>query len=55
MEPCFLDAFDLAKKIKAGEITCRELIESCIKRIEKYEPDVKAWTYIDKEYLINNV
>jgi len=53
MEPCFLDAFDLAKKIKAGEITCRELIESYIKRIDKHEPEVKAWAYIDKEYLIN--
>lgn len=51
MEPCLLDAYDLAKKIKAGEITCTELIESCLERIKKFEPSIKAWAYIDKEYL----
>lgn len=53
MEPCFLDALDLSKKIKAGEISCKELIESCIKRVEKFEPNIKAWNYFDKEYLLN--
>ena len=53
MEPCFLDAIDLSKKIKKGEISCKELIESCLDRTKKFENNIKAWTYIDKEYLLN--
>ena len=53
MELCFLDAHDLSKKIKKGEISCAELMESCLKRVEKFEPEVKAWAYLDKEYLVN--
>mgnify|MGYP003327469990 CR=1 FL=1 len=52
MEICFLDAVELSKKIKSGEISCAELMESHIKRIDKFEPSVKAWAYFDKEYLM---
>ena len=53
MEPCLLEAIELSKKIKAGEFTCKEVMESCLSRIKKFEPEVKAWSYLDKDYLMN--
>jgi aspartyl-tRNA(Asn)/glutamyl-tRNA(Gln) amidotransferase subunit A len=40
---------DAAKRIRTGELTPSSLLEICLARIDRYEPKVKAWVYIDRE------
>ncbi len=40
---------DAAKQIRSGELTPSSLLEICLARIDRYEPKVKAWIYIDRE------
>jgi aspartyl-tRNA(Asn)/glutamyl-tRNA(Gln) amidotransferase subunit A len=40
---------DAAKRIRSGELTPSSLLEICLARIDRYEPKVKAWVYIDRE------
>ena len=43
---------ELASKIKNAEISSVEVCETYIKRIKKFEKDVKAWAYFDKKILL---
>jgi Asp-tRNA(Asn)/Glu-tRNA(Gln) amidotransferase A subunit family amidase len=47
-----LSTIELAKKIKSGEITSHQLCLAFINRIEKFEKDVCAWAFFDKEKLL---
>ncbi|MGE3807772.1 MAG: amidase [Gemmataceae bacterium] len=38
-----------ARAIRAGELTPIELLERCLARIERYEPKVKAFVFVDRE------
>ncbi len=38
-----------APLIRTGELTPSELLEQCLRRIDIYEPAVKAWAYLDRE------
>lgn len=38
-----------APLIRTGELTPSELLEQCLRRIDVYEPAVKAWAYLDRE------
>ncbi len=38
-----------APLIRSGELTPSELLEQCLRRIDIYEPAVKAWVYLDRE------
>jgi aspartyl-tRNA(Asn)/glutamyl-tRNA(Gln) amidotransferase subunit A len=38
-----------APLLRAGELTPSELLEQCLRRIDVYEPAVKAWAYMDRE------
>ena len=49
---CLLSATDLIERIKTGKNSSIEVCQSYINRIEKFEKDVKAWAYFDKEYLL---
>ena len=40
---------DAAPLIARGELTPSELLEQCLARIDRYEPRVKAWVYLDRE------
>jgi aspartyl-tRNA(Asn)/glutamyl-tRNA(Gln) amidotransferase subunit A len=40
---------DAAKRIRSSELTPSSLLEICLARIDRYEPKVKAWVYIDRE------
>lgn len=40
---------DAAKRIRSGELTPSSLLELCLARIDRYEPKVKAWVYIDRD------
>jgi Asp-tRNA(Asn)/Glu-tRNA(Gln) amidotransferase A subunit family amidase len=38
-----------APLIRSGELTPSDLLEQCLRRIDIYEPAVKAWAYLDRE------
>jgi Asp-tRNA(Asn)/Glu-tRNA(Gln) amidotransferase A subunit family amidase len=38
-----------APLLRTGELTPSELLEQCLRRIDIYEPAVKAWAYLDRE------
>jgi aspartyl-tRNA(Asn)/glutamyl-tRNA(Gln) amidotransferase subunit A len=38
-----------APLIRTGDLTPPELLEQCLRRIDVYEPAVKAWVYLDRE------
>ena len=40
---------DAVPRILSGELTPSELLEQCLRRIDIYEPAVKAWVYLDRE------
>jgi aspartyl-tRNA(Asn)/glutamyl-tRNA(Gln) amidotransferase subunit A len=40
---------EAAPLLKSREITPVQLLDQCLKRIDAYEPEVKAWAYIDRE------
>src|SRR5438874_5173386 len=40
---------DAAKRIRSGELTPSSLLELCLARIDRYEPKVRAWVYLDRE------
>jgi Asp-tRNA(Asn)/Glu-tRNA(Gln) amidotransferase A subunit family amidase len=48
MRPYELTAKNALDRIRAGQMTPKDLIDSCISRIEKVEPSVRAWCYFDK-------
>ena len=43
---------ELVSKIKDSQLTSVEICEKYIERINKFEKDVKAWTYFDKKLLL---
>src|ERR1044071_9123872 len=47
-----LSASDAAKAIAEGKITSVELVRACLAHIEKVEPAVQAWTFLDPEYAL---
>tara|TARA_B100000963_G_scaffold342407_1_gene343217 strand:+ start:2557 stop:3885 length:1329 start_codon:yes stop_codon:yes gene_type:complete len=47
-----LSANELVEKIKIGEVTSVEVCKAYLKRVEKFEKDVKAWAYIDKKTIL---
>src|SRR4051812_9618704 len=38
-----------AKEIRAGRLTPVDLLEQCLDRIERLEPRVRAWVFVDRE------
>ncbi len=50
--PASLTATEAARKIRAGEITSEELVQSCLERIEALEDTIGAWTHLDKDYAL---
>ena len=48
-----LSASDAAKAIAEGKITSVELVRACLAHIEKVEPNVQAWTFLDPEYVLS--
>ncbi|KAH8681859.1 amidase signature domain-containing protein [Xylariales sp. PMI_506] len=52
MEPYLLTATQALAKFKDGSLTIEDYARSLLARIEKRDPVVKAWAYIDPEYVI---
>jgi Asp-tRNA(Asn)/Glu-tRNA(Gln) amidotransferase A subunit family amidase len=41
-----------AAKIASGELTSEELVKACLARIDALEPQVAAWTFLDREHAL---
>jgi len=54
MEPCQLTATEAADLIRARNLSCEELVRSCLARIATRDPIVRAWLYIDPEQCIRH-
>jgi Asp-tRNA(Asn)/Glu-tRNA(Gln) amidotransferase A subunit family amidase len=54
MEPCQLTATAAADLIRARKLSCEELVRSCLARIAKRDPTVRAWLHTDPEQSIRN-
>ena len=48
-EPFRLSASEAARRIAAGRLTARALVESCLERIARREGEVGAWAHIDAD------
>jgi Asp-tRNA(Asn)/Glu-tRNA(Gln) amidotransferase A subunit family amidase len=48
-EPCRLTATEAARRIRAGSLNSRDLLESCLDRIAQREPAVRAFAHLDPE------
>jgi aspartyl-tRNA(Asn)/glutamyl-tRNA(Gln) amidotransferase subunit A len=40
---------DAANLLRRGELTPADLLEQCLRRIDRYEERVRAWVYIDRD------
>ena len=45
-------ASEIVRRISAGEITAEEVAWDCLKRIVEREETLKAWSYIDPQYVL---
>ena len=45
----FLTAVQLSEKIKSKKISCLEMLDLFLARIEKFNPSLNAIIYLDKE------
>lgn len=54
MQPCQLTAAEAASLIRQRKLSCEELVRSCLARIEKREPDVRAWLHLNHDLAVRN-
>ena len=47
-----ISAIELVEKLKSGEISCVDACKEYIKRIDKFDKEVKAWAFFDKKLLL---
>ena len=48
-EPCLMTLTEAVRRIRNGELSPLELLESCLKLIDRLETEVKAWVTIDRK------
>lgn len=51
-EPCLMTLTEIVRRIRARELSPIELLESCLKQIDRLEPSVKAWVTIDRQHAL---
>ena len=49
MQGSHLGAAEAAEAIRAGSISAEQLVQSCLDRIEEFEPSIGAWAHLDAE------
>lgn len=54
MNPNTLSLSEAADAIRSRKITSVELVQACLDRIEKRDADVKAWTRIDRQAVLDD-
>jgi Asp-tRNA(Asn)/Glu-tRNA(Gln) amidotransferase A subunit family amidase len=47
-----MTAAEAAAAIRDGRLTSRELTEACVARIDRMEPSVQAWTFLDRDHAL---
>ena len=47
-----ISANAIVEKLKNGDISCVDLCKAYIERIDKFEKNIKAWTFFDKKLLL---
>lgn len=47
-----LSAVEMARKIRAGQLTSEAVVKACLARIEASEPSVQAWAYLDPDHAL---
>jgi len=47
-----LSAAEAARRIRAGEVRSRDLVQACLDRIDEIEPKVRAWRFIDPDHAL---
>jgi Asp-tRNA(Asn)/Glu-tRNA(Gln) amidotransferase A subunit family amidase len=48
-EPCLMSVHELAQRIRTGELSPVQLTESCLRQIDRLEPEIRAWVTLDRE------
>jgi aspartyl-tRNA(Asn)/glutamyl-tRNA(Gln) amidotransferase subunit A len=48
-EPCLMTLNEAVRHIRTGDLSPLGLLESCLKRIDRIEAEVKAWVTIDRD------
>src|SRR5579885_126766 len=48
-EPSLMPLHEAARRIRTGELSPLELTESCLRQIDRLEPEIKAWVTLDRE------
>ena len=51
-ELCLLSALELSNLLSKGDIKAEDLAKSYLKRIEKFDKDVKAWAFFDPNFIL---
>ena len=51
-DPALMTATEAAAKIRSKDLSCEELARACLRRIEKRDPLVRAWLWIDPDHVI---
>jgi Asp-tRNA(Asn)/Glu-tRNA(Gln) amidotransferase A subunit family amidase len=41
--------YQAAREIRAGKITPVDLLEECLRQVDRYEPRVHAWVFVDRD------
>jgi len=54
MQAYELSATEASKQIASKTLSCEELARSTLAHIESREPQVKAWSYVDRDLVIRN-
>jgi Asp-tRNA(Asn)/Glu-tRNA(Gln) amidotransferase A subunit family amidase len=52
MQPCQLTAAEAAALIQKRQLSCEEMVRSCLARITARDADVKAWLWLDPDHVI---
>lgn len=47
-----LDAVELRDRLASGALRARALAEACLERVRAVEPQVRAWTWLEEEYVL---
>ena len=47
-----LSACDAARAIRDGAFSAEQLMHACLARVDEAEPQVQAWTYLDREHAL---
>jgi Asp-tRNA(Asn)/Glu-tRNA(Gln) amidotransferase A subunit family amidase len=47
-----LSASEAARLIRGGIISSEHLVEACLARIDEVDPQIQAWTFLDRDYAL---